>query len=54
MLNDFIHLQKVFSDKMSFTDSSYLRCKHFMHFISDSLSKVKKINYSLLYEILDE
>lgn len=47
-------LQKIFNDKLSNTDSSILRCKHFMHFISAAINKIQTINYTNFYELLEE
>lgn len=34
LLNQLAQMQKLFNDKQSTTDSSVLRCKHFMHLLS--------------------
>lgn len=47
-------MQKLFNDKLSNTDSSILRCKHFMHFLNEMLSKVRIINFTNFYELLEE
>lgn len=54
LLNSTTHLQKIFNDKLSSTDSSVLRCKHFMHFLNDAISKIKVINFNNFYELLEE
>lgn len=53
LLNNISHLQKIFNDKLSNTDSSILRCKHFMHFLNTAISKIKMISYSNFYELLE-
>jgi hypothetical protein len=47
-------MQKVFNNKLITADSSILRCRHFMHFLSDIVNKIKLINFSNFYELLEE
>lgn len=54
LLNNITHLQKIFNDKLSNTDSSVLRCKHFMHFLNEAINKIKIINFNNFYELLEE
>lgn len=49
VLGQLTQMQKIFTDKLSNIDSSLLRCKHFMHFISDILSKIRIVNFSNFY-----
>jgi hypothetical protein len=54
LLTHFSQLQKIFNDKLVTADSSILRCRHFMHFLSEIVSKIKVINFSNFYELLEE
>lgn len=54
LLNSITYLQKIFNDKISNTDSSILRCKHFMHFLSEPINKIRIINFNNFYELLEE
>lgn len=49
VITHFSQMQKVFNEKLSTTDSSILRCRHFMHFLNETISRIKIINYSNLY-----
>lgn len=54
MMNQFAQMQKVFNEKQLSIDSSILRCRHFMHFSSDMTNKIKVINFTNFYELLEE
>jgi hypothetical protein len=54
LLAQLTQMQKIFTDKVTNTDSSLLRCKHFMHFLSDLLAKVRIVNFASFYELLNE
>ncbi len=54
MMNQFAQMQKVFNEKQLSIDSSILRCHHFMHFLSDMTNKIKVINFTNFYELLEE
>lgn len=42
-------LEKIFSEKQTGYDSSVLRCRHFMHFLSEMTSRVKVISFNHFY-----
>ena len=54
LLNQLTVMQKIFNHKLSNTDSSQLRCRHFMHFLSQLLNRVRVINFNSFYELLEE
>lgn len=47
-------MQKVFNEKQMVSDSSVLKCRHFMHFLSEMLEKIKVVSFSHFYELLEE
>ena len=52
MLNGVTQLQKTFNEKLSNTDSSILRCRHFMHYLTEATNKIRVINFNNFYELL--
>ena len=53
-MNEFSQIKKVFNDKLITADSSILRCKHFMHYLSSIIAKIKIVNFGHFYELLEE
>lgn len=53
MLNGVAQLQKTFNEKLSNTDSSVLRCRHFMHYLTEATNKIRVINFNNFYELLE-
>ena len=54
MLNQFSLMQKIFNQKQHTGDSSILKCRHFMHFLSELVNKIRAINFNNFYELLEE
>ena len=54
LLNQLSVMQKIFNSRLSSTDSSLLRCRHFMHLLNDFLTKIRIINFNSFYELLQE
>jgi hypothetical protein len=49
----FAQMQKIFNEKQMVVDSSVLKCRHFMHFLSELLEKIKVISFTHFYELLE-
>lgn len=54
IVGQFGQMQRIFNDKQMAADSSVLRCRHFMHLLSEMLSEIKVVNLTNFYELLEE